>query len=78
MTAPHSDDDHCVFTPTAAAIAGVGKDHISRLCRQGVLAATRYEGMWLVSVASLCAFFSGARDRLDNLSGSPDDRVARG
>ena len=52
------DGEQYVFTAAAAALAGVSKDYISRLCRQGKLKARRFAGLWLVSLASLKSFLS--------------------
>jgi excisionase family DNA binding protein len=56
------DGDRYVFTATAAALSGVSKDYISRLCRQGKLKARSFAGQWLVNLSSLEDFLSH-RDR---------------
>ncbi len=52
------DGEHYVFTAVAAALSGVSKDYISRLCRQGKLKARPFAGQWLVNLSSLEDFLS--------------------
>lgn len=58
MTELFFEGEPHIFTAEAAAMCGVSKEYISRLCRQGKLKARRFAGQWLVSVSSLEDFLS--------------------
>jgi excisionase family DNA binding protein len=52
------DGERYVFAAVAAALAGISKDYIGRLCRRGTLKARRFAGQWLISQSSLEDFLS--------------------
>ena len=58
ITAISIHGERFVFTAEAAAMTGVSKEYIGRLCRQGKLKSHRFAGQWLVSINSLRALFA--------------------
>lgn len=53
-----TDDSEWITASQAAQISGYNEEHITRLCRQGKIAAKKYSTVWQVNRNSLLEYIA--------------------